>query len=97
MTTLPDMKQLKREITVTRVLADYGVTLRRSGAGLAGPCPIHKSSPGSRALHVTPDARGWYCFGSCRRGGSVIDLVAAMEQCSIRRAAEILARRYGVG
>jgi hypothetical protein len=37
-------------------------------------------SPGShRHLHVyeTPE-RGWYCFGSCRRGGTIYDLAAPL-------------------
>lgn len=97
MRQLPDMKRIKREIGIERALAYYGaIELRRAGEARVGPCPIHGSAKSSRAFRISPDGRGWYCFGACRRGGSVIDLVAALEHCSIREAAEILRTRYGV-
>jgi hypothetical protein len=41
------------------------------------PCPFHEDRHAS--LHVYETAgRGWYCFGACRRGGTIYDLAAAV-------------------
>ena len=40
-------------------------------------CPFHEDRHAS--LHVYPTAeRGWYCFGRCRRGGTIYDLAAGL-------------------
>src|SRR5215217_7315736 len=41
------------------------------------PCPFHEDRHAS--LHVYEKAeRGWYCFGACRRGGTIYDLAAPL-------------------
>jgi hypothetical protein len=41
------------------------------------PCPFHADRHAS--LHVYDTARrGWYCFGACRRGGTIYDLAAPL-------------------
>jgi hypothetical protein len=41
------------------------------------PCPFHEDRHAS--LHVYETAgRGWYCFGACRRGGTIYDLAAPL-------------------
>src|SRR5215207_8739768 len=41
------------------------------------PCPFHDDRHAS--LHVYESAeRGWYCFGRCRRGGTIYDLAAPL-------------------
>src|SRR4051794_21721958 len=41
------------------------------------PCPFHADQHAS--LHVYDSAqRGWYCFGACRRGGTIYDLAAPL-------------------
>jgi len=41
------------------------------------PCPFHQDRQPS--LHVYETAqRGWYCFGRCRRGGTIYDLAAPL-------------------
>jgi hypothetical protein len=41
------------------------------------PCPFHQDMQAS--LHVYESAeRGWYCFGRCRRGGTIYDLAAPL-------------------
>jgi DNA primase len=97
MTSLPDMQRIKREVTILRVLEHYSaLPLKVSGSGLSGPCPLHRSSKSSRAFRVSADGHAWYCFGACQRGGSVIDLVAGLEGCSIKDAATILADRFAI-
>jgi DNA primase len=58
-------------------------------AGVAVPrqrkvaCPFHADRHPS--LHVYESAeRGWYCFGRCRRGGTIYDLAAALRGCDLR-------------
>jgi hypothetical protein len=35
-------EQLKRAVSIEVVLARYGIELKRQGASLKGPCPIHR-------------------------------------------------------
>jgi hypothetical protein len=47
------------------------------------PCPFHEDRHAS--LHVYEKAeRGWYCFGACRRGGTIYDLAAPLYGYSAR-------------
>jgi hypothetical protein len=41
------------------------------------PCPFHEDRHASLHVYETA-ARGWYCFGACRRGGTIYDLAAAL-------------------
>src|SRR5829696_860488 len=46
-------------------------------------CPFHEDRHAS--LHVYEKAeRGWYCFGACRRGGTIYDLAAPLYGYSAR-------------
>ena len=38
-------------------------------------CPFHADRTASLHVYETA-ARGWYCFGHCRRGGTIYDLAA---------------------
>ena len=90
-----DIKRIKATVTVDDVLARYVATpLRRVAKGRAGACPIcgAGNNKKSRAFTVSADGRAWYCFGDCRRGGSVIDLVALLQGETIADAIARLAR-----
>jgi hypothetical protein len=41
------------------------------------PCPFHCDRHPSLHVYDTA-ARGWYCFGRCRRGGTIYDLAAPL-------------------
>jgi hypothetical protein len=41
------------------------------------PCPFHEDRHASLHVYETP-GRGWYCFGACRRGGTIYDLAAPL-------------------
>jgi hypothetical protein len=41
------------------------------------PCPFHRDEHPSLHVYDSP-ARGWFCFGRCRRGGTVYDLAAPL-------------------
>jgi DNA primase len=79
--------EIKNRVTLAEVLRGYQVDwLRRSGVGqYRGRCPIHRGQ-GTGAFHVNLERGLFHCF-ACGAGGNVLDLVAAMEGCSIREAA----------
>lgn len=81
--------RIKATVTVADVLSRSGVApMRRAADGSVGACPICSTGKNkrSRAFTASANGRAWYCFGDCRRGGSVIDLVMAMRQCDLKRA-----------
>jgi hypothetical protein len=41
------------------------------------PCPFHEDRHASLHVYATAE-RGWYCFGACRRGGTIYDLAAPL-------------------
>lgn len=89
-----DFRAVKASVSLAEVLHGYGVDWLRSRrpGQLEGRCPIHR---GGRvdAFHVSLAKNAFQCF-ACQAHGNVLDFVAAMEPCSIREAACLLARRY---
>ena len=79
-----DFKAIKQAVTIVQVLDYYGVKLKKSGRELRGRCPIHQGE-GPDTFHVSTDKNAFHCF-SCQAKGNVLDLVAAMEKCSVRDA-----------
>src|ERR1700680_1167584 len=73
------------------VLAHYGIDLRSQGQQLCGTCPIHHGS-NKRQFTVKPATSEWHCFGNCKRGGAMLEFVAAMESVEILEAARLVAR-----
>jgi hypothetical protein len=89
MTNGNTIDRIKATVTVDDALARMGASpLHRSATGRVGPCPICGAGKAkrSRAFKISTDGRAWYCFGDCKRGGSVIDLVMAVERCDVRTA-----------
>lgn len=81
-----DFPQIKQSIPLAVVLEHYGWKwCRRRGDRVQGRCPIPR---GEREDAFPADLRynGFPCF-SCQAHGSVLDLVAALERCSLRQAA----------
>ena len=84
-----DFRSIKREVKLESVLRHYRVELRRSGKDqYRGRCPIHRGE-GREAFHVNLARNVFHCF-ACGAGGTVLDLVAAMERCSLYEAAQTL-------
>jgi DNA primase len=82
---------IKARIPVMRVLQHYRLAagLRRSGKDhYRGRCPLHVGE-GRDAFHVDTAKQVFHCF-SCGAGGTVLDLVAEVEGCDVRQAAEKL-------
>src|SRR5829696_660944 len=46
-------------------------------------CPFHEDRHASLHVYTTAE-RGWYCFGACRRGGTIYDLAAPLYGYSAR-------------
>ena len=46
-------------------------------------CPFHPDRHASLHVYETAE-RGWYCFGRCRRGGTIYDLAAPLYGCDAR-------------
>jgi DNA primase len=92
-----DFQEIQRLVPMVAVLERYGLLaeLKRTGRQLKGRCPLHKGkSP--KAFVVDPHKNVWRCFGDCDRGGSTLELVAALEGVEIRQAAEMIARWFAI-
>jgi DNA primase len=87
--------ELKARVSLEQVLRWYGVDWRRrSGRDqYRGRCPIH-GGQGAEAFHVNLERNLFHCF-SCGAGGNVLDMVAALEGCSLREAGLKLQARGG--
>jgi len=88
---------IKRSVPMVAVLQRYRIDeLRRSGRDqLRGRCPLH-GGEGRETFHVNTAEQVFHCF-SCGAGGSVLDLVAAVEGCGLREAAQKLTEWGSVG
>src|SRR5215472_6967128 len=93
-----------KQVPITRVLAYYGVQLHATGGQLRGQCPLpeHTSRESRNSFSVNAARNVWCCQSqSCIQardgelGGSVLDLVARLERCSIREAAMKLTEWFG--
>ena len=92
-----DYRAVKAAVSMETVLANYGIRLQRlDGEHLRGRCPLpaHTSKSSRESFIVNVQKNAWACHSdSCvaarggRIGGNVLDLVSAMENCSVREAA----------
>lgn len=92
-----DFQRVKQAVSIAAVLHDYGIDwLRPSGRRnhLRGRCPLHGQG-GEDAFHADLQKNAFQCF-CCQRKGNVLDLVAALEKCSVRQAALRLQQRSGL-
>jgi DNA primase len=98
---------LKQGIRIEQVLGSYGFELQRVGRHqLRGLCPLptHGSQRSRLSFSVDTVKNVWACHSaSCcklrqgRVGGNVLDLVACLEECSIRNAALRLQEHWRSG
>lgn len=90
-----NFRQIKDAVGIGVVLEYYGWKyMRRRGHQVQGHCPLHQ---GQRVDTFHADLRhnGFHCF-CCQAHGSVLDLVARMERCSLHQAALLLTEWFGV-
>jgi DNA primase len=101
--------EIKKAVSLEMMINHYGLQLRQVNAkSLRGKCPLptHGSdtSKASFTATLTKGVGGvWACQSrSCvaarngSKGGNALDLVAAMENCTIRDAAEKMQEWFGV-
>ncbi|MBJ7331465.1 MAG: hypothetical protein JHC95_16350 [Solirubrobacteraceae bacterium] len=88
---LPDPSQVRREAPQVITPRDRDDPLQsiapdvyvRRLLGVTVPryrkvrCPFHEDRHPSLHVYDTPE-RGWYCYGRCRRGGTIYDLAAPL-------------------
>jgi hypothetical protein len=55
-------------------------------------CPLHVDRHASLHVYETAE-RGWYCFGACRRGGTIYDLAAPLLGYTAARGEDFLRLR----
>jgi len=80
--------QLKREVSLVRLMESQGHQPKKQGKDYVMACPFHEDDTPS--LVVSPDTNLWHCMGACQAGGSVIDWVMKTQGTSFRHAVELL-------
>ena len=89
-----ELEDLKRNVSILHVCAAHGIELKRHGtADYVGRCPFHDEDEAS--FIVTPGKNLWHCMG-CDKGGSVIDLVMALDGLTFREAVDKLMTSNGL-
>jgi DNA primase len=84
-----NFREIKQTISIEAALGRYHWKYRRRRGDLVqGCCPIHRGQR-EDAFHVDLRNNGFHCF-SCQAHGGVLDLVVAMERCSLREAGLLL-------
>ncbi len=101
-----DFKVVKAEVSVEDVADRFGFALRRSnGSHERGACrlPTHPPGDDSKSFSINVSKQVWICHSEVcakgrrgKKGGDVIELVAVMENCSLRDAGLKLASWFGV-
>jgi DNA primase len=101
-----DFEAIKRIPIVEVAAGHYKLPFRFRGGYANAPCPLptHKQGDKAKSFSINLAGNYWRCFSdSCnasnggKRGGDVINFVAAMEKSREKEAAEKLASWFGVG
>ncbi len=76
-----DLDALKRSVDMVALLTQYGVTLAKKGNEYHGLCIWHDETKPSMQVYVKDGIQKAHCK-SCGQGGTVIDVVMAMDGCN---------------
>ena len=66
-----------RVLSIARRSTSSGCSASRCRGIARVRCPFHRDRHASLHVYKTAE-RGWYCFGRCRRGGTIYDLAAPL-------------------
>jgi DNA primase len=88
-----EIEQLKREVSLVRLIEADGITLAKQGKDYVCRCPLHEDATPS--LIVTPTKNLYHCFG-CNAAGGPIDWVMQRRGVSFRHAVETLRAELGL-
>lgn len=86
-------QELKRQVPIEQLLADYLPSLQKRGKSYKALCPFHEEKTAS--FHVHPEFAFYHCFG-CHARGDAIKFVQEFEKIDFRLAVERIAKRFGI-
>lgn len=87
---MSDVERLRRELRLSEIAAQYGVTLQRDGNEFVALCPFHQEDTPSFTIFAGKDGvERMHCFG-CDARGDVLDFVRAIKGVDLREAIRIL-------
>ncbi len=91
--------EIRNRVSVSDLVASYGVPLRRIGSEMVGHCPLPSHERGSGAgpgsFHVRENDKFWNCFG-CGAHGDAIEFVKRMDGIGYQEAALKVAEMNGI-
>ena len=88
-----DFRFVKDNASFETVLRRYDIELRGGGDERSALCPFHEETKPSFKVNLAKG--GFHCFG-CGAKGNVLDFVAKLEGCDLRRAAILVAEACGI-
>ena len=93
-----DFKAIKETADPHKVLSHYHLLehLEERGAELVGWCPFGSEHGKDDSFSVNVEKRVFKCF-ACKARGSLLDLVAKLENATLREAAQTLGLIMGEG
>lgn len=89
-------ERIKEEISILKVLSDYGYDVYEGGGEQQFRCDLHgdgsDNAPSARAY---PESNSFFCF-ACGRPRDTIALVMEKEGAEFSKACSLLERKYGL-
>ncbi|MEW5852581.1 MAG: DNA primase, partial [Myxococcota bacterium] len=86
------IEAVKDRVDIVQVVGRH-VALKRVGRAYVGLCPFHTEK--SPSFNVSPDRRGYHCFG-CGEGGNVLRFLCKVQNRSFPEVVRELAKEYGI-
>lgn len=93
-----DFREIKEKVSIEDILNHYEIIgdLERKNDELVGPCPFHDDGGYSQScFHANTVKNIFHCF-FCQAGGNIFDFVSAAEDISIRGAACLIQKWFGI-
>ncbi|MBB3655812.1 putative DNA primase/helicase [Rhizobium sp. BK650] len=85
-----DIERLRRDVSLSSTVSQYGYTLARNGREFETCCPFHAEDTPSFTIFIAHDGiERFHCFG-CGRKGDVLDFVREVKGVDLPEAIRIL-------